>query len=220
MYTIQTYKMYKNSSIPLGNDFLTGNKVPVKNPSTNAIVSIDSSSLRSSLSPSIFQQIREFKARREIPRSRGGRARNWKSTIVKDPMQRESTVTPAATGGALRLQADRCEAAKWSFNYSPRHDTSRVACVLRKCQGVRAMNRIGERSSFLHTRRGYEAGCVHSHAHTYTHTSSASLYRYASRAHVDTRLSRGTEFIFPEEIRKGVSHPAAPVVRATRRLPP
>lgn len=88
-----------------------------------------------------------------------------------------------------------------SFNYFPRHNTSRVACVLRKCQGVRAMNRrIG--SSFLR---------LHPYPPLLAHTR-------ARRARVSTRLSfRGTEFIFPEEIRKGTvpsrrRHPRPPVL--------
>lgn len=87
------------------------------------------------------------------------------------------------------------------FQLFPCQNTSRVACVLRKCQGVRAMNRIQVLVS--------SATFVVSHRVCNTRASRVYTTIECARVHVyaHTHSFRGTEFIFLEKIRKGIPSP-------------
>lgn len=174
----------------------------------------------------IFRQIWEFEMRRKISclKKTGEKLENDECESIEVEHNRWIYHLPSFPPSVPHLQSGSGKAAGGAgeggglrrltisreFQLFPCQNTSRVACVLRKCQGVRAMNRIQVLVS--------SATFVVSHRACNTR---ASLVYTTIKVCTCTRLCahafRGTEFIFLEKIRKGIPssffHPRLPFSR-------
>lgn len=138
--------------------------------------------------PCTFRQIWKSKARRgkPPPLEEGdgqeiGKRRMWECIEVEYNV--DLPLASSARYPAPHLQSlpacRRLGAARSSFNYFPRHNTSRVAGVLRKYQSVRAMNRIRIFVSFFdYICRASEMRRPRVYTTTETHVCPGSLSRH------------------------------------------